>query len=76
MQITGEVCLVVPVITLSNHISTETVFTKRHDVDIVVLSGSPGAGKSTFFWTWLAPLGYHRINQDILKTVSSFPCCF
>lgn len=32
--------------------------------------GSPGAGKSTFYWTYLEPLGYTRVNQDILKTVS------
>lgn len=31
--------------------------------------GSPGAGKSTFYWTHLEPLGYERINQDILKSV-------
>lgn len=36
--------------------------------DIVLLCGSPGAGKSTFFWRQLEPLGYARVNQDILKT--------
>jgi len=30
--------------------------------------GSPGAGKSTFFWRYLEPLGYQRVNQDILKS--------
>lgn len=30
--------------------------------------GSPGAGKSTFFKRYLAPLGYKRVNQDTLKT--------
>ena len=30
--------------------------------------GSPGAGKSTFYWENLRPLGYERINQDILKS--------
>ena len=32
--------------------------------------GSPGAGKSSFYWQHLAPFGYQRINQDLLKTVS------
>jgi len=41
--------------------------------DIVLHCGSPGAGKSTFFWKKLEPLGYCRINQDILKTVSTKP---
>lgn len=39
--------------------------------DIVLHCGSPGAGKSTFFWKKLEPLGYERVNQDILKTVST-----
>ena len=30
--------------------------------------GSPGAGKSTFYWENLKPLGYERINQDVLKS--------
>lgn len=46
-------------------------FTKIHPLDIIVLCGSPGAGKSTFYWTVLQPLGYERVNQDILKTVCS-----
>ncbi|EMC97501.1 hypothetical protein BAUCODRAFT_33217 [Baudoinia panamericana UAMH 10762] len=43
-------------------------FAKKHDVEIVLLCGSPGAGKSTFYWQHLQPLGYERVNQDILKT--------
>lgn len=35
----------------------------------VKLCGSPGAGKSTFYWKQLQPLGYERVNQDILKSV-------
>ncbi|KAF2142341.1 uncharacterized protein K452DRAFT_227012 [Aplosporella prunicola CBS 121167] len=44
------------------------VFTKKNPVDIVLFCGSPGAGKSTFYWRHLKPLGYERINQDTLKT--------
>lgn len=35
------------------------------------MCGSPGSGKSTFYWTRLKLLGYERINQDNLKTVSA-----
>ena len=42
---------------------------KRHPLDIVLFCGSPGAGKSTFYWKHLKHLGYERVNQDILKTV-------
>jgi predicted PilT family ATPase len=45
-------------------------FLKRNDQDIVMFCGSPGAGKSTYFWTQLQALQYERVNQDILKTVS------
>jgi bifunctional polynucleotide phosphatase/kinase len=45
-------------------------FSKKNDLDIVILCGSPGAGKSSFYWRHLQPLGYARVNQDILKTVS------
>jgi bifunctional polynucleotide phosphatase/kinase len=48
-------------------------FTKNHPQELVVFCGSPGSGKSTFFWTVLQPLGYERVNQDILKTVSYVP---
>ncbi|KKY14565.1 putative dna kinase phosphatase pnk1 [Diplodia seriata] len=44
------------------------LFTKKNPVDIVILCGSPGSGKSTFYWKHLKPLDYERINQDILKT--------
>lgn len=55
-------------------------FSKKNDVDIIVFCGSPGAGKSSFYWRHLQPLGYARVNQDILKTVrillqySTRPC--
>ncbi|KIX04761.1 polynucleotide kinase 3'-phosphatase [Rhinocladiella mackenziei CBS 650.93] len=43
-------------------------FTKNHPQELVLFCGSPGAGKSTFYWDVLQPLGYERVNQDILKT--------
>ena len=48
--------------------STAILFTKKHDLELVLSCGSPGAGKSTFYWQHLQPLGYERVNQDILKT--------
>lgn len=44
-------------------------FSRANAKDLVLLCGSPGAGKSTFYWRHLKPLGYERVNQDILKTV-------
>ncbi|KAF2117829.1 polynucleotide kinase 3 phosphatase-domain-containing protein [Lophiotrema nucula] len=45
-----------------------TTFSKTNPIDIVLFCGSPGAGKSSFYWKHLQPLGYGRVNQDILKT--------
>jgi len=50
--------------------SMVTGFSRRNDLDLVLLCGSPASGKSTFYWKYLAPLGYERVNQDTLKTVS------
>ncbi|OSS52154.1 hypothetical protein B5807_03827 [Epicoccum nigrum] len=44
------------------------LITKPDVLDIVLLVGSPGAGKSSFYRRYLQPLGYARVNQDILKT--------
>ena len=45
---------------------------KSNAQDIVILCGSPGAGKSTFYWKHLEPLGYAR---NFLKCfVLDFPC--
>ncbi|GAM87428.1 hypothetical protein ANO11243_054520 [Dothideomycetidae sp. 11243] len=49
-------------------VNGDFTYTRRNDLDIVLFVGSPGAGKSTFYWTHLQPLGYERVNQDILKT--------
>lgn len=48
--------------------STLTKFTKGESTEMVLLVGSPGAGKSTYYWRVLGPLGYERVNQDILKS--------
>ena len=48
--------------------SMPIVIGKSNALDIVLMCGSPGCGKSTFFWTKLKPLGYERVNQDTLKT--------
>jgi len=52
----------------SDNISS-TLYRRINKQDIVLFVGSPGAGKSTFFWTQLKPLSYERVNQDILKSV-------
>lgn len=44
------------------------VFSKQNELDLVLFCGSPGAGKSTFYWQHMQPLGYERVNQDLLKT--------
>ncbi|KAI9780872.1 MAG: hypothetical protein M1839_006499 [Geoglossum umbratile] len=46
------------------------VFSKENMIDIVMFCGSPGSGKSTFYWKHVKPLGYERVNQDILKTLN------
>ncbi|KAK4641372.1 DNA kinase/phosphatase Pnk1 [Podospora bellae-mahoneyi] len=43
-------------------------FEKKHEKEMVLFVGPPGAGKSTFFWKELKPLGYERVNQDLLKS--------
>lgn len=48
--------------------ATPIVFTMKNAKDLVLFCGSPGAGKSTFYWRHMQPLGYERVNQDILKT--------
>ena len=45
------------------------LFSRSNEVELVVFCGSPGAGKSSFYWRHLKPLGFERVNQDILKTV-------
>lgn len=47
--------------------SEEIKYEKKNETELVLFCGPPGAGKSTFFWKHLKPLGYERVNQDILK---------
>ncbi|KAF2204780.1 PNK3P-domain-containing protein [Delitschia confertaspora ATCC 74209] len=50
------------------HSASTISFAKTNPIEIVLLCGSPGAGKSSFYWRHLQPLGYGRVNQDILRT--------
>ncbi|KAL3463222.1 polynucleotide kinase 3 phosphatase-domain-containing protein [Aspergillus heterothallicus] len=43
-------------------------FSRKSPLELVMFCGSPGAGKSTFYWNYLEPLGYERVNQDNLKS--------
>ncbi|PYH46094.1 putative DNA 3'-phosphatase Tpp1 [Aspergillus saccharolyticus JOP 1030-1] len=43
-------------------------FSEESSLELVIFCGSPGAGKSTFYWDYLEPLKYERVNQDLLKT--------
>ncbi|KAL6707964.1 DNA kinase/phosphatase Pnk1 [Coniothyrium glycines] len=48
--------------------SASAIFKKPSAPGVILFCGSPGAGKSSFYWKHLQPLGYARVNQDILKT--------
>jgi hypothetical protein len=51
----------------------EYSFQKGTALDLILFCGSPGCGKSTYYWQVLKPLGYERVNQDILKSVRAAP---
>ena len=53
-----------------DHFIAPEVYFKKNDQEIVLFCGSPGAGKSTFYWKQLQPLGFERVNQDTLGSVS------
>ncbi|KAL4881478.1 polynucleotide kinase 3 phosphatase-domain-containing protein [Aspergillus karnatakaensis] len=44
------------------------LFSRNSPLELVIFCGSPAAGKSTFYWNYLEPLDYERVNQDILKS--------
>ncbi|KAI5207976.1 hypothetical protein AUEXF2481DRAFT_7921 [Aureobasidium subglaciale EXF-2481] len=48
--------------------ASPVVFTRKNDLELVIFCGSPGAGKSTWYQKHLNPLGYERVNQDLLKS--------
>ncbi|KAF2035544.1 DNA kinase/phosphatase Pnk1 [Setomelanomma holmii] len=48
--------------------SASPAFRKPSTVEVVLFCGSPGSGKSSYYWRNFQPLGYGRANQDILKT--------
>ena len=54
----------------TDHCIAPEVYFKKNGKEIVLFCGSPGAGKSTFYWKQLQPLEFERVNQDILGTVS------
>jgi hypothetical protein len=60
-----------PLKTLTFGNAVPVTFSKTNDLDIILFCGSPGAGKSSLYWRHLEPLGYARVNQDILKTVGA-----
>ncbi|KAL9108652.1 MAG: hypothetical protein Q9227_006598 [Pyrenula ochraceoflavens] len=55
-------------LTPTDALTPSPVFEKRNELGLVIFCGSPGAGKSTFYWDHLQKLGYERVNQDILKS--------
>ncbi|KAJ5947070.1 hypothetical protein N7466_000085 [Penicillium verhagenii] len=43
-------------------------FVRKYPQELVIFCGSPASGKSTYYRNNLQPLGYERVNQDILKS--------
>ncbi|PQE03758.1 hypothetical protein CJF30_00006435 [Rutstroemia sp. NJR-2017a BBW] len=55
---------------VADTVSVTGKYERKNPQDVILFVGSPGAGKSTFYWKQLEPLSYARVNQDILKTYS------
>lgn len=51
-----------------SYAEVEPPFMKQSPQELVIFCGSPGAGKSSFYFKVLQSQGYERVNQDILKT--------
>ena len=48
--------------------SSRRGLTRQHPLEIIIFCGSPASGKSSLYWKHFQPLGYERVNQDLLKT--------
>ncbi|KAL7793815.1 PNK3P domain-containing protein [Trichoderma ceciliae] len=48
--------------------TAKDLFERKNVQDVALFCGLPGAGKSTFYSQVLKPLGYERVNQDMLKS--------
>lgn len=57
-----------PTTTDTDFSKKEILFTKTSPQELILFVGPPGAGKSTFYWRHLKPLGFERVNQDVLKS--------
>ncbi|EEP77071.1 conserved hypothetical protein [Uncinocarpus reesii 1704] len=55
---------------IRDNTTTSLPFVKSDGQELVIFCASPGAGESTFYWRYLQPLEYERVNQDVLKTRS------
>ena len=51
-------------------VEANALFSSITEQTLVVMTGSPGSGKSTFTKAHLAPIGYEIVGQDKLKTLS------
>jgi len=49
-------------------ISDQNLKLKSSKTEMIIFSGSPGSGKSTFFRSYLEGNGYIHVNQDTLRT--------
>lgn len=54
--------------TFQNPAVSEQYFERTNPQDLILFVGSPAAGKSTYYRTFLEPMTYVRVNQDTLKT--------
>lgn len=55
-------------VAFENPEKTDHLFARHAPLELVLFVGSPASGKSTYYKTFLEPLGYVRVNQDLLKS--------